>query len=116
LMPVGHPFCPRCFAVLGAAVSCVECGLVFERRGSLLDLLGDERREVRAAEVESFYERSPFPGYAPDDDGPRLVARARSAPFLASLDAALPANATVLDCGAGTAQLAAFLALAAPRR
>lgn len=110
------PFCPRCATKLGSAERCPSCGLAFERSGALLDLLAATEREARAAEVERFYSKSPFPGYAPEDDGPRLVERARSAPFLAALDAALPPDASVLDLGCGTAQLAAFLALAGPRR
>jgi ubiquinone/menaquinone biosynthesis C-methylase UbiE len=33
-----------------------------------------------------------------------------------ALDRALPSDARILDCGSGTSQLAAFLALSAPRR
>src|SRR6185295_5125729 len=36
--------------------------------------------------------------------------------FLVELDRAIPPNAVVVDCGCGTGQVAAFLALAAPRR
>ncbi len=116
-MSGAHPFCPRCAGALGAATTaCPSCTLAFTRVDGLLDLLGEAPREARAAAVEAFYQRSPFPGYAPGDDGPRLVERARRAPFLAALDASLPPDAAVLEVGAGTAQLAAFLALAAPRR
>jgi len=69
-----------------------------------------------AAAVDAFYASHPFPGYAPGDDARALLDRARRAPFLAALDAALPHDATVVDCGCGTGQLAAFLALSAPRR
>jgi SAM-dependent methyltransferase len=66
--------------------------------------------------VERFYARNPFPGYAAADDAGTLLDRSRRAPFLAALDQALPADARLLDLGSGTSQLAAFLALAAPRR
>ncbi|MSR60856.1 MAG: class I SAM-dependent methyltransferase [Planctomycetes bacterium] len=113
--PTSAGSCPRCFQGLGER-SCGACGLAFEREGRLIDVLGRDPRESDAARVERFYERSPFPGYAPDDDGGTLLDRARRSSFLRALDAALPAQARVLDCGCGTAQLAAFLALAAPRR
>lgn len=107
--------CPRCFQNL-AERSCPACGLAFERLGGLIDVLGRDPRERPAAEVESFYTRNPFPGYAPDDDVGTLLDRARRSPFLRALDEALPRDARVLDCGAGTAQLAAFLASSAVRR
>lgn len=82
----------------------------------MLDVLGTTEREDRAAEVERFYTKSPFPGYAPADDGNSLLDRSRRSAFLVDLDAAIAPDATVVDCGCGTAQLAAFLALAGPRR
>jgi len=66
--------------------------------------------------VEAFYEARPFPGYASDDDGPALLDRARRSAFLRALDDSIAPDARVLDCGAGTCQLAAYLALAAPAR
>jgi SAM-dependent methyltransferase len=84
--------------------------------GGIVDVLGGQAREARAAEVEGFYTQSPFPGYAPGDDAGTLLDRSRRAPFLRAIDAAVPTDARVIDCGCGTAQLAAFLALAAPRR
>jgi len=110
------PTCPRCFTDLGSAETCPGCLLEFERIGGLLDRLGAKERETRAAAVERFYTKSPFPGYAPGDDGPALLDRCRKAPFLVSIDSAVPADASVLDAGCGTAQIPAFLALAGPRR
>lgn len=112
----GPTTCPRCFATFDRGVSCPVCQLAFERRGGLIDVLAGTERAEAAALVERFYTKSPFPGYAPADDAGTLLDRSRRAPFLVALDAALPADATVLDCGCGTAQLAAFLAIAAPRR
>ncbi len=110
------PTCPRCFARVGSTTRCAGCGLEFETVGRLLDTLGRRERERRAAAVERFYTRNPFPGYAPADDAGSLLDRSRRSAFLAALDAAIPAAARVLDAGCGTAQLAAFLALAGPHR
>jgi SAM-dependent methyltransferase len=79
-------------------------------------VIGATPREARAHGVEQFYTRHPFPGYAPGDDGPTLIDRSRRAPFLVALDRALSPRATLVDCGCGTGQLAAFLALCGPRR
>lgn len=70
----------------------------------------------QAAAVDAFYAAHPFPGYAPGDDARTLIDRSRASPFLVALDRALPSDATVVDCGCGTGQLGAFLALSAPRR
>jgi ubiquinone/menaquinone biosynthesis C-methylase UbiE len=82
----------------------------------VIDVLGPRERETRAAEVERFYTKSPFPGYGSGEDGGSLLDRSRRSPFLVALDRAVPPDARVLDCGCGTAQLAAFLALSAPDR
>jgi SAM-dependent methyltransferase len=111
-----HGTCPRCFATLREGRACPGCRLAFERSGGLIDVLAGTERSEPAAVVERFYTKSPFPGYAPADDAGTLLDRSRRAAFLVALDAALSADATVLDCGCGTAQLAAFLAVAAPRR
>ncbi|MEM7516124.1 MAG: class I SAM-dependent methyltransferase, partial [Planctomycetota bacterium] len=88
----------------------------FRWEGQVCDLLGGLEREADAGEVEAFYTRSPFPGYAPEDDGPRLLDRSRRSDFLRALDESIPADARVLDVGCGTGQLSAFLALAGPGR
>lgn len=110
-------FCPRCFRELEPqAERCPSCSLGFLRRGGVLDVIGHAARESRAQGVEEFYTRNPFPGYAPGDDGPTLIDRSRRAPFLVALDQAIGPQMTVVDCGCGTGQLAAFLALSGPRR
>ena len=108
--------CPRCRSALDSDSACSACGLAYSIADGVVDVLGPAPRPGAAGEVERFYGRSPFPGYAPADDAGSLLDRSRRAPFLAALDAALPSDAAVLDVGAGTAQLAAFLALAGPRR
>ncbi len=82
----------------------------------MLDFIAQEQRESAAARVEEFYRRHPFPGYQDSDDAAALIDRCRRAPFLAQLDASIAPDARVLDCGCGTGQLSAFLALAGPRR
>lgn len=110
-------FCPRCFAALPLeAEDCGACGLTFVREGGVLDVLGPREREPDAARVEEFYEASPFPGYAPDEDAASLLDRSRRSPFLVALDRAVPTHGRFLDVGCGTAQVPAFLALAASRR
>ena len=81
-----------------------------------MDTIGVTDRERRAGEVEDFYSINPFPGYAPGDTRGTLLDRSRRAHFLTSLDEAIPTDAHVLECGCGTAQLSAFLAIAGPGR
>ncbi|RKY20325.1 MAG: hypothetical protein DRQ55_08025 [Planctomycetota bacterium] len=95
---------------------CPGCALTFSWRAGVLDVIGGAQRESVASEVEAFYAKSPFPGYAAGDDERTILGRGRASPFLRALDADLPTDAQVLDIGCGTAQLAAFLALSAPRR
>ena len=114
---VAPAFCPRCFGALGTeSTSCAGCGLDFVWTGGVVDVLGAQERERRAAEVEEFYTASPFPGYAPGDDAATLLDRSRRSSFLVGLDKAVPADGRFLSVGCGTAQVPAFLALAGPRR
>ena len=108
--------CPRCRAALASETRCAACGREFARRAGYVDFIAAEARDDRALEVTEFYQRNPFPGYAPSDDATTLLERSRRSPFLVELDRAIAPDAAVLDCGCGTGQLAAFLALAAPRR
>lgn len=110
-------FCPRCFAELHVEEeACGSCGLTFVWDGGVLDVIGRVEREAHAARVEEFYEVSPFPGYAPGDDAATLLDRSRRSPFLVALDRAVRTDGRILSVGCGTAQVPAFLALAAPRR
>mgnify|MGYP001298854300 CR=1 FL=1 len=108
--------CPRCATALSAETRCDACGAEFAARAGYVDFIAEGSRSERAREVTAFYVRNPFPGYAPSDDATTLLERSRRSPFLVELDRAIAPDATVLDCGCGTGQLAAFLALAAPRR
>jgi SAM-dependent methyltransferase len=108
--------CPGCSRPFVPEEACPACGAQVSVDRTILDFLGSGDRTAEAREVEAFYERRPFPGYAPGDDAQTLLDRSRRSPFLVSLDRSIPPDAAVLDCGAGTSQLATFLALAAPRR
>lgn len=108
--------CPRCREALSAEHVCPSCGLRPGLHGSILDFLAGGSNEGVAPDVNTFYEKRPFPGYMPSDDAPSLIDRARRSAFLRALDAGISPRARVLDCGAGTGQLSAFLALAAPGR
>lgn len=108
--------CPGCMGALGPDADCPACDLVPAKAEGLIDFLGDGRRPVPHPEVNRFYEARPFPGYGSGDDASTLIDRCRASPFLAGLDAAIPNDATVLDAGCGTGQLAAFLALSGARR
>jgi SAM-dependent methyltransferase len=108
--------CSGCGASIDPARVCAACGKAISRHGSIYDVLADRAFEGRALDVNAFYERRPFPGYGPGDGAHSLLDRSRRSPFLVALDRAVPPDATVLDCGSGTAQVAAFLALSAPRR
>ena len=96
--------------------ACEACGLAFSRCGGILDTLGNVEREARAAGVEEFYTRSPFPGYAPGDNASVLLERCRQSSFLEGLDQAAPTDGWFLSVGCGTAQVPAFLSLAGPNR
>ncbi len=110
-------WCPRCFRDMPRdSVDCPACGLAFRRVGGVLDVLGAQPRESKAAEVESFYTAAPFPGYAPSDDAVSLLERSRRSSFLCSLDEAVPTDGRFLSVGCGTAQVPAFLALSGPKR
>jgi len=91
-------------------------GHAFPEQDGFVNLLPDADRGEAAEEVTDFYRRFPFPGYRPSDDAAALIDRSRAAPFLASLDDAIPGDAVIADLGCGTGQLAAFLALRSPRR
>lgn len=101
---------------MDAADLCPHCGRGASLAEGIHDFLGPDGRTREERAVSEFYTARPFPGYAAADDARTLLDRSRASPFLRALDEAIATDARVLDCGAGTGQLAAFLALAAPRR
>ena len=66
----------------------------------------------RTETVRRFYERAPFPGYAPRDGLYALHARAERSAFARLLDRAIAGNARIADIGCGTGQMALYLATA----
>jgi SAM-dependent methyltransferase len=66
----------------------------------------DSRTDV----VRRFYDEAPFPGYPPRDNLAALRARAERSRFAQLLDAAIPADAHVVEVGCGTGQMSLYLA------
>jgi SAM-dependent methyltransferase len=108
--------CPRCGGPIDDDYACGPCGVRPLQRGGVIDFLSDVPSAIPEPEVNAFYEARPFPGYAEQDDAASSLQRSRNSPSLMGLDAAIPTDATVLDVGCGTAQVAALLALKGRRR
>ena len=66
----------------------------------------DSRTDV----VRRFYDEAPFPGYPPHDNLAAFRARAERSRFAQLLDAAIPADAHVVEVGCGTGQMSLYLA------
>jgi SAM-dependent methyltransferase len=66
----------------------------------------DSRTDV----VRRFYDEAPFPGYPPRDNLAAFRARAERSRFAQLLDAAIPADAHVVEVGCGTGQMSLYLA------
>src|SRR6187401_3070066 len=106
--------CPDCRGPLRER-ACDACGRAFELDGGIRDFLVHRELFGRGKAVQAFYEKRPFPGYAAGDGAHTILDRGRRSPFLTALDAALPSDAAILDCGCGTAQVSALLALSSVR-
>ncbi|HEY6098505.1 MAG TPA: methyltransferase domain-containing protein [Anaeromyxobacter sp.] len=103
--------CPSCGGPLGAPPAmlwCAACGHSFDVRDGIPRLRRALHRD--SERVREFYSVAPFPGYPPRESHAALRARARRSAFARLLDEAIPPDATVLDVGCGTGQLALFLA------
>src|SRR5207247_8017503 len=59
-----------------------------------------------------FYERAPFPGYAPRDSLQVLHARAERSVFARMVNQAIPGDARIAEVGCGTGQMCLYLARA----
>jgi SAM-dependent methyltransferase len=103
--------CPACggdVAAEDASVRCRGCGRAFSapdgipRMGRGLDAAAQAMRD--------FYSAAPFPGYPPRDSHAALRARAERSELARLLDEAIAPDATVLEVGCGTGQMALFLA------
>jgi len=108
--------CPQCGATPRPDWVCPACGAAAALDGGIRDWIDGRAADRVTIEVRDFYEGRPFPGYAPGDDASTLIDRARRSAFLVGLDAAVRPDARVLDCGCGTGQVAAWLALRGARR
>ncbi len=108
--------CPVCSVPLASEERCRAGDHSFASVLDVVDYVADADRPAAAEAVTRFYDRFPFPGYRPSDDARSLIERSRASSFLDQLDRAIPSDATVLDAGCGTGQVAAFLGLAGPHR
>ena len=61
--------------------------------------------------IRSFYEETPFPNYDEFDSVRSLIEKSRRGLYARRLDETIPHNATVLEAGCGTGQLANFLGM-----
>lgn len=100
--------CPACRSALTRQWSCTGCGRQYAAPDNIpnLRLPGDACTDT----VREFYEQAPFPGYRPRDNLQALRARAERSEFARLLDAAIPADARILEIGCGTGQMSLFLA------
>jgi len=102
--------CPACAGALAADWSCAGCGACFETPDGIPNLRvpGDRRTDA----VRRFYERVPFPGYAPRDSLQALHARAERNAFARLVNQAIPGDARIAEIGCGTGQMCLYLARA----
>jgi SAM-dependent methyltransferase len=102
--------CPECQGVLEADWRCAGCGRRYPAEGGIPDLR--VAADSCTDRVRSFYEVAPFPGYRAGDDLALLRARAGRSDFAQKLDAAIAADARIVEIGCGTGQMSLFLARA----
>src|SRR6266542_3190914 len=102
--------CLACAERLAADLTCPCCGASFDAPDGIpsLRVPGDARTDA----VRRFYERTPFPGYAPRETLQALRARSGRSAFARLLDHAIPDGARIADVGCGTGQMSLFLARA----
>lgn len=102
--------CPACRGALSSEWTCAGCGARFPAPDGIpnLRLKSNPRTEV----VRHFYDRTPFPGYPPNDNLSAFRARGDCSQFAQLLDRAIPADARVAEIGCGTGQMSLYLARA----
>ena len=102
--------CPACQGALDRQWSCTGCGVQYCAPDGIPDLrlAGDRCSDT----VREFYSQAPFPGYRPNDSLEALRLRAERSEFARLLDAAIPADARILEIGCGTGQMSLYLARA----
>jgi SAM-dependent methyltransferase len=99
--------CPQCEGMLGEALECAACGARYDAPDAIpaLRVAGDARTE----RVREFYAVAPFPGYPDHVTRDWLRSRAERSRFARMLDAAIPADARILEMGCGTGQMSLYL-------
>src|SRR5262245_25084645 len=102
--------CPACASPLAADWACGGCAARYDAPDGIpnLRLPGDERTDA----VRRFYERAPFPGYAPRDTLQALHLRAERSAFARLLNRAIDGDARIVEIGCGTGQMCLYLARA----
>ena len=102
--------CPACQGALDRRWFCTGCRMRYGAPDGIPDLrlAGDRCTDT----VREFYSEAPFPGYRPNDSLEALRLRAERSEFARLLDAAIPADARVLEMGCGTGQMSLYLARA----
>jgi SAM-dependent methyltransferase len=102
--------CPACGGALSSEWTCTGCGARFAAPDGIpnLRLDGDPKTEI----VRQFYDRTPFPGYPPNENLSALRARGDRSQFAQLLDRAVPADARIAEIGCGTGQMSLYLARA----
>lgn len=102
--------CPACRGALDQEWICLACSTQYFAPDDIPDLRlpGDSCTDT----VREFYEEAPFPGYRPHDSLQALRMRAERSEFARLLDAAIPADARILEVGCGTGQMSIYLASA----
>jgi SAM-dependent methyltransferase len=106
--------CPACKGDLEASGDgsfvCTACRVVYATRDGIVDLRIPS--EARTETVRTFYTRSPFPNYPPNDTLSWLRGRAAKSELARLLEQAVPGDAKVVELGCGTGQMSLFLATA----
>ncbi len=102
--------CPACRGELSSEWTCAGCGARFTAPDGIpnLRLTGDPKTEI----VRQFYDRTPFPGYPPNDTLSAFRARGDRSQFAQLLDRAIRADARIVEIGCGTGQMSLYLARA----
>ncbi len=108
--------CPRCAGDVTAEFKCTDCDWQAVWRGGIIETVDEQSVHVCGDKVKSFYGKRPFPGYADSEDAISLLDKGLANPFIRALDAIIPHNASVIDVGTGTGQIASILALRGEKR